>query len=539
MNGQKDFFNDCNEIFEIPYNNKEEIFSLNFIESMGDMSSYVASSTYKPSKDKVKKLGQVFTPKEISEILAIWAVSNKPKKILDPSVGTGNLLTECRILDKSATLYGIELDNELFKIATSSTPKGTLLCNTNFLTAKLETFDSIISNPPYVKFHYRDLDKNEIKRFEKETNFVFSKLSNIYCLFIAKIHAILSSNGRAAIIVPSEFLNSNYGVSFKVFLQKVLNPTAILYFENKNSLFKDNLTTSAIILLDKSKKKGTPIPLLKVESLEALRNIVLKLSQKTAVFDNVEDVSRISPDEKWGNLSAILGNKKYGNKLKDFINCKRGIATGSNDFFCLSIQEINDFKIPAENLIPCITKAQHVDSITFKLNDLKKLKESNQKCFLFSPINFDENTKKYISYGEKNGINKKYLTKNRAVWYIPEKRKIANILIGVFFRDRVKCFRNYANICNLTCFHSIYANDDISELIVLFLNSTFGHEAIKSTIRSYGAGLNKLEPKDVESIPCPNFLKYKSNNIKAKEILGSNPQQSEIDNFMRKYLFLE
>ena len=515
--------------------------SVLFTPSMGTESSYLASLKYKPSKEKIKKLGQVFTPQEIANILAIWTLSNNPKQVLDPSVGTGNLLTACHNIDKNVKLYGVELDSDLFEIAKSSTPKGTLLCNANFLTAKLGFFDSIISNPPYVKFHYRDISETEIKDFEELTRFHFSRLTNVYCLFIAKIYALLRNNGRAAIIVPSEFLNANYGVSFKKFLQTYLNPVAILYFENTSLLFEDNLTTSAIILLDKSKKKKTPIPLIKVESLLKLKTIVSDLSRGCKYYKkkDTKDVSKFSPNVKWGNLNAITDNEKYTNKLADFVKCKRGIATGSNDFFCLSFSEILKFHIPIENCMPCITKAQHANGIAFNLNDFDELKKSEQKCFLFYPIQLDGNTKKYIAYGERMKINEKYLTKNRPVWYIPEKRDIGNILIGVFFREHVKYLRNYTNTRNLTCFHSVYADDNIAELIVLFLNSTFGKDAIKSCIRSYGAGLNKLEPKDVESIPCLDFLKYKYKNPEAADFIKTNPTQSQIDNFINEILSIK
>ena len=508
--------------------------------SDGAESSYEAAENYKPPKDKVKKLGQVFTPKDISEILAIWALSNNPKRILDPAVGTGNLLMECRNLNTKVELYGIELDRELYEIAKHSSPKGTYLCNSNFLTARIEPFDSVVSNPPYVRFHYRDLKKNEISLFKKDTNFSFSRLTNIYCLFVAKIYTILSPRGRAAIILPSEFLNSNYGVAFKAYLQEYLVPSAILFFENQNSLFEENLTTSAIMLLDKSKEKGTPIPLLKVGSLGKLREVVSLLSRGEYIpGDDAEDVSKHLATEKWGNISAIQKNKAYPKCLKDFVKCKRGIATGSNDYFCLSISDIKKYKIPESNFIPCITKAQHANGLSLTKKDFLKLKNTDQKCYLFYPLSVDAGTESYINYGKKIGVNKKYLAKNRSKWYISERRSIGDMLIGVFFRNKVKCFRNYAGVYNLTCFHAIYAEGNFSELVVLFLNSKYGRKAIEASIRSYGAGLNKLEPRDVEAIPCPDFSDYISKNKEAKELIKKRPAQSEIDEFVASCFGLE
>ena len=42
-------------------------------------------------------------------------------------------------------------------------------------------------------------------------------------------------------------------------------------------------------------------------------------------------------------------------------------------------------------------------------------------------------------------------------------------------------------------------------MLVIFLNSTGGREAFTQVNRFYGDGLNKLEPKDVEAMPCPEM----------------------------------
>ena len=66
---------------------------------------------------------------------------------------------------------------------------------------------------------------------------------------------------------------------------------------------------------------------------------------------------------------------------------------------------------------------------------------------------------------------------------------------------------------NLTCFHGLYAKpgfEALASLLVLFLNSTGGREAFMQVNRFYGDGLNKLEPKDVEAMPCPEMPTIRS-----------------------------
>jgi adenine-specific DNA-methyltransferase len=92
------------------------------------------------------------------------------------------------------------------------------------------------------------------------------------------------------------------------------------------------------------------------------------------------------------------------------------------------------------------------------------------------------------------------------VWYLPENRPIADIWVAVFSRETVKFILNRSGAKNLTCFHGLYAktgHKDLAPLLTLYLNSSWGRDAFAQVNRFYGDGLNKLEPKDVEALPCP------------------------------------
>lgn len=65
---------------------------------------------------------------------------------------------------------------------------------------------------------------------------------------------------------------------------------------------------------------------------------------------------------------------------------------------------------------------------------------------------------------------------------------------------------NASRTKNLTCFHGLYAKpgrEYLPPLMTLFLNSSDGRRAFEQVNRFYGNGLKKLEPKDVEAMPCP------------------------------------
>jgi adenine-specific DNA-methyltransferase len=89
---------------------------------------------------------------------------------------------------------------------------------------------------------------------------------------------------------------------------------------------------------------------------------------------------------------------------------------------------------------------------------------------------------------------------------MPENRAVADIWAAVFSRESVKFILNTSGARNLTCFHGLYAKPGyvhLPPLMTLSLNSSNGRRAFSQVNRFYGDRLNKLDPKDVEDMPCP------------------------------------
>lgn len=133
---------------------------------------------------------------------------------------------------------------------------------------------------------------------------------------------------------------------------------------------------------------------------------------------------------------------------------------------------------------------------------------SDRRCYLLSPRVNGAELDSYLRTGQELGIHERHLPRHRPVWYQPENRAVANVWVAVFSRETVKFILNTSGAKNLTCFHGLYAREgkmSLAPLLVLFLNSSWGRIAFSQVNRFYGDGLNKLEPKDVEAMPCPTL----------------------------------
>ena len=522
----------------------------------GEISPYESSKNWGngANPEAQKELGQVATPPEIAHIMARWITANNPSTILDPAAGLGNLLFESHKLCPSARLFGIEQDASTHKKAMLGAPSGTRLILADYLKYQIEKVDAIIANPPYVKAQHLTYKDEEWASFEAAFGIGLDRLTNLYALFLLKIWEDLAPSGRAAVIIPAEFLNANFGVSIKSRLLKAIRPSGIAVFDPSFSVFRNALTTSCILFILKGRDRPSPVIACKVKSIEEtteFAGVLLSESSEARVAGECLDISSWNPADKW--LNRILGAEIKGldrmpRRVGDFFRCRRGIATGGNDYFTLSRMEIESNKLRMLDFSPCIVHAAHAKRLVFTKGDFDELDRSGKKCYLLDPKGKEGNLERYLEEGVKAGIPDRHLPSHRPVWYLPENREPADIWVGVFSRESLKCVMNDARAKNLTCFHGLYIRtpqEGLVELMTLFLNSSYGKTAFGQVNRFYGNGLNKLEPKDVEAMPCPNFPGCAQTEAKRLRHLmieiGQYPtveQQSRIDELIGGLLSL-
>lgn len=476
----------------------------------GGFDSFLSEPSRGREPAKVREFGQVATPRILAEAMAAWVMSARPAEVLDPALGLGNLLTACRAQGEDAALEGIEIDPAVVAQARRTAPTGTALVAADYLRLRVRPRAGIIANPPYIKAARLGLSASDWIFFEGLLGCSLDRLTNAYALFLLKIWHDLAPGGRAAVLIPAEFLNANYGVAIKAQLLRRLRPAAILVLDPAVNAFSTALTTSLIVLLEKSARPAAKMPAFVIRSLEDLRPMIDSIDSTGAPLANL-DLATLPPEEKW--LNRILGlhedHAALTGRVGDYFRCSRGIATGANEYFTLSSAELAERQLSPADFLPCISKAQDATGYVFDCEALSRLQASGRRSWLLAPAQPDEPAmRRYLAAGESAGVAAKFLPSHRPVWYLPENRAPAAAWIAVFSRDTLKCILNQTSTRHLTCFHGVYPRPGVAAdpaRLVLFLNSSLGRTAARQAQRFYGDGLNKLEPRDVEAIPCPSL----------------------------------
>ena len=503
-------------------------------------------------KRETRTLGQVATPQPVAGLMARWVMSAEAATVLDPAAGLGSLLHECHCLNRRAQLVGVERDEATLRRAKNAAPRGAKLILADYLRSNNGQFEGIIANPPYVKAHRLDYSEDTWCGFEERFGTQLDRLTNLYALFLLKIWEDLAPRGRAAVLLPAEFLNANFGEEIKERLVNIMRPAGLVVFSSTLNLFDSALTTSAIVFLEKGRSASAPMFVTKADSLNDASRFVEHLlgSSVTRLVSSYGDLTMFSPKEKWLNLlfnSVAPGDGPlFPRRVGDYFDCRRGIATGANEFFCLSESELRANGLDHDHVEPCVTKAVDATGLIFLPEKFAALVSANRRCYLLNPRRNGRQLGSYLQKGERLGIPQRHLPSHRPVWYRPENRAVAAIWVAVFSRESVKFILNMSEAKNLTCFHGLYAKsgyENSAPLLTLFLNSSWGRQAFAQVNRYYGDGLNKLEPKDVEALPCPALPKWTraeaaklETRLAELEVLPSAERSAEVDAWVARHL---
>lgn len=455
-----------------------------------------------------KKFAQFFTPYSIAKKMVQWVLAGKKRKdfhLLEPAFGLGIFSRIACETNSGISIKGFEVDKLIFTEASKYFDEigGIDIYLQDYLYADWkQKYDGIVCNPPYFKFHDFK-NKAALKEVENKLGYELNGFTNLHSLFLLKSIFQLKEGGRAAYIMPSEFLNADYGTKIKNYLieQKVLRHVIIVDF--KENVFEEVLTTACILLLAKEKnfREVHFTSLNKLTDLDKI-NLLIKeypysKGQKTILLEDLK------PEIKWRAYYQTQNAAKYKNLVpfSNYGKVVRGIATGANNYFTFNLSKAADFHISTENLLPCICKSIFVKKRFFTKMDFDALAASDKPAFLFHAANSnEESVHAYIKKGEKEKFNERYLTKNRKPWYALEKRPPSPIWVTVFNRKGLRFIRNEAMVSNLTTYHCVYLDLFSApkiDLIFAYLLTDVAKEIFNDNRREYGNGLKKFEPNDI------------------------------------------
>ena len=467
------------------------------------------------------KMGQYATPKtlavEVSQYIDELQSWNYPIEVLEPALGLGVFIEAIEFhTNIHVNEYtGVELDNDFFNVAKTLWKDYSVnLINSDFMSFETDKkFQLIISNPPYVRHHH--LDKSYKGKIQKLTRFTFnaniSKLAGLYCYFLGKAHQFLAEDGISVWLIPSEFLDVNYGKVVKSYLLNKVDLIHIHKYNQDDNLFEDATVSSCVVIFRQKQANHSAIKF-------SYGGSISKPS-----FINKVDVSCIKAEDKWSNFfrKSQPRSTSFKTSIKDFFEVKRGLVTGSNSYFILGKEEIDKNRLEKKCLTPILPSPRYLPKDVIESYDTGSPIIENNKYVIQTALPLNEIRKKlpnlydYLTSELSNEVKKGYICKNRKPWY-----NIGNHNAPLFictYMGRVKDgnspFRFILNNSNALIPNSMLglypsknlaieiANGKIAAIDLLKLLQSIDTETMISGSRVYGGGMHKIEPKELLKIP--------------------------------------
>lgn len=471
------------------------------------------------------RMGQFATPSPLALEILSYAKKLLPRsqkiRFLDPALGTGAFYSALRRsfpANRIAKATGFEIDAHYGKPAFdiwAETGLDIELTDFTHATPPEEGFNLLICNPPYVRHHHIvNGEKTRIQTASGNSCGVqFSGLAGLYCHFLGLAHAWLSEGGLAGWLIPSEFMDVNYGEAVKRYLLEKVTLLHIHRFDPNDVQFNDALVSSAVVWF----KKELPPPNHAVEF--SFGGTLAKPH-----ISRLISAAALRTEPKWTRfpLAEIRQLENGGYTLKDFFSIRRGLATGDNDYFILNAAQIAAHNLPAEFFKPILPSPRYLP-ITEILSDKAGNPLLDEPLFLLD-CRLDEKEVEqnypslwqYFQEGIKGGVADRYLCRHRSPWYVQENRTAPPIVCTYLGRSGTKGGRPFRFILNQSkatvtnVYLALYPKESLAQAIkenpvllrkVWEILNQICPDSMLAEGRVYGGGLHKLEPKELANVP--------------------------------------
>lgn len=478
-------------------------------------------------------LGQFATPTALARDVLAYGLSLLPAgeavRFFDPAIGTGSFYSALgSVCDGRDVAWaaGFEIDHHYGDPARALWERTPLRYSMgDFTSQKPPAKDSdrsnlLICNPPYVRHHHINADQKGALQAASELacGVRVKGLSGLYCYFMALAHPWMSAGGIGGWLIPSEFMDVNYGAAIKSYLSTKVTLLRIHRFDPNDVQFDDALVSSAVVWF-----RNSPPPANHMVEFTYGGSLLSPATSRSV------PLGALSPTEKWTRYPSHMDVvRRDGATVGDLFKISRGIATGDNSFFLMSPEKAAALGIPDEFLRPILPSTRYVPQDEILADERGWPILDKQLLLLNCRMGEDQLRREhpkvweYFEGGKKGEtpVADRYLCRARKPWYSQESRAASPLLCTYMGRsDRegkppFRFFLNHSEAIAGNVYLMLYPKPALQaqlskqptllRQIWSYLNQ-LEPAALLGEGRVYGGGLHKMEPKELANVLLPDL----------------------------------
>ena len=288
-------------------------------------------------------------------------------------------------------------------------------------------------------------EKQRLKvRTQEACGVEINGLAGLYCYFLGLSHAWMTNGCLAGWLIPSEFMDVNYGASVKGYLLDKVMLLHIHRSDPSDVQFGDALVSSAVVWF----RKEAP-------TAEHEVRFTYGGSLERPKLERLVPVETLRRDPKWTRYPMKESfDQTDAPVLGDFFKIKRELATGNNSYFILSAEEIERRELPMEAFKPILPSPRYLPDDEVVADKRGNPVLERRSFLLDCQLEEDEVRRRYpklwayLEEGKAQGVPKRYLCRHRTPWYTQENRPPPPFVCTYLGRSDTKSGRPFRFILN-------------------------------------------------------------------------------------------
>ena len=475
-----------------------------------------------------KRLGAYYTDSQVADFLTRWAIRDADETSADPSFGGGVFLRAAakRVIalggDPRRSISGVEMDEGVYApIARKLSgefgiPADRLLCDDFFaLPPGALAVDSIVGNPPFIRFHsFAGETRRRASARSRAQGVELSGTCSSWVPFLVHAAGMLNAGGRLAMVVPAEIGYAEYARPVVRFLCERFGAVTLITFEN--SLFP-HLSEDTYLLLAEGYGQGSSESL----RIEDYPDIGIVLRGQVAAAVAIDPEALIARSQRFAEsflpetaryAYGRLASDSQAGRLGSYAAIGIGYVSGANGFFHLSEKQAQTRGIERDRLKRSLLNGRSLANGIVGEHDWEATEQEGAAGLLLHierSGQLSDAVSEYLEVGVAADVPKGYKCRMRTPWYVVPGVHTPDAFLTSMSGRRPRFSVNEGGFVAPNTLHTVRIKPgstfDARDLLVWW-HSAPARLGVELEGHALGGGMLKIEPREAGRLVIPRGL---------------------------------